>query len=74
MKNYIKIKTLQENAQSFYDAIKQSSIRFEETEKECIQRTNQVDSLISLIKNVVPGLGGAVSIGKDDISITKFDD
>ncbi len=73
LENRALIQKLQNDSSSFYKAIHHSSARFDETEQTCIQRTNQVDSLIAQIKNVVPGLTGAVSIG-NDIAITKFDD
>ena len=59
--------TIQENSNSFYNAIKTSSERFDEVEKGNITRTNNVDNLIAAIVNVVRGSfstgGSAPAIG-----------
>lgn len=59
--------TIQQNAESFYNAIKQASQRFDEVEQSNVTRTNTVDGLISAIVNVVRGSfstgGSAPAIG-----------
>jgi hypothetical protein len=47
--------TIQQNAEAFYNAVKQASERFDETEQNNISRTNKVDGLISGIVNIVRG-------------------
>lgn len=62
-------KQIQENASSFYQAIKKASDMFDETEQNNLRRTNQVDGLISEIASVVTRAAG----GNASPSITSFD-
>lgn len=52
---------IQNRSTAFYQAVKQSSIEFDEVEKVMVSKTNSVDGMISRIVSVVPGMTGAVS-------------
>ncbi len=69
--NKAKIKDIQAKSDSFYHAISQAKDQFLETEKNCANRSNQMDALISDLQNIVPGLNAGVSVS-DNISIADF--
>lgn len=73
LSNKEKAQKIQNQSQSFYSAIKSVSGKFDEAERDCCNRINQVDDIISKVVSVVPGIsevsaGGAGS----DISIMDF--
>lgn len=73
LSNKGKAQKIQNQSQSFYSAIKSVSEKFDEAERDCCNRINRVDDIISKVVSVVPGIsevsaGGAGS----DISIMDF--
>lgn len=63
---------IQNNASSFYKAIKQASVDFDSEEQGQITEINKVDDMISKILNVVPNtISGASNIASS-ISIVDF--
>lgn len=70
--NKVKIKDIQTKSEGFYNAIAQAKDQFLETEKNCSNRSNQMDALISELQNIVPGVAGETTGFPDLISIADF--
>lgn len=62
---------IQQNSSAFYQAIAQSSARFDEAEQSTISHVSQVESLLAQIMTVVPGIGGGVGAAISSFSDIK---
>lgn len=68
--NRAKIQQMQADADSFYNAIKTSSEKFDQTENTCISRSNALDSLLNAVHNIVPING--VTIPNSGPSVANY--
>lgn len=65
---------LQQNANSFYGAVKMSADRFAEKEQEISNRSNKLDEIISSVIVKVPPIGGGIGSATGSVGISSMQD
>ena len=62
LNNRAKISEIQSNSSNFYQAVKTSSERFDQAERDCISRQSIIESALETIHNIVPISSGGAPI------------
>ena len=65
---------LQQNANSFYGAVKMSADRFAEKEQKISNRSNKLDEIISSVIVKVPPIGGGIGSATGSVGISSMQD
>lgn len=68
------INVLQNNASSFYEAVKTASDRFTEKEEELASASDKLEGIISSVIVKVPAIGGGIGSAVGSVGLTGLSD